>query len=117
MYVSANFTETIENSFKKIFENYMNNWRKNNTIQNSELQNTLEEENFNYVILYLMVMIGIFSFIVVSILVSTTRSKRHKQIDEPDPYNKYIANDFGDKIVGVTLENPATRSYTAPLSP
>ncbi|KAM9319461.1 potassium voltage-gated channel subfamily E member 2 [Gastrophryne carolinensis] len=117
MYVPANFTQTLENGFKKIFEDYMNSWRYNTTQGNKKLQNTLNEENFNYVILYLMVMIGIFSFIVVSVLVSTTRSKRQMHTDEPDPYNRYIANDFNEKMVGMTLENPTARSYTAPLSP
>ncbi|CAI9607558.1 unnamed protein product [Staurois parvus] len=117
MYVSANFTQTIENAFKRILENYLNSWNSNNTKAAKKIQNTLSEENFNFVILYLMVMIGMFSFIIVAILVSTTRSKRQKETDELDPYSRYIANDFNDKTVGVTLENPAARSYSAPLSP
>ncbi|XP_040195627.1 potassium voltage-gated channel subfamily E member 2-like [Rana temporaria] len=117
MYVSANFTQTIENAFKKVFENYMNSVKNNQSIAAKQLKNTLEEENFNFVILYLMVMIGMFSFIIVAILVSTTRSKRHKTTDELDPYSRYIETDFNKKGVGVTLENPAARSYSAPLSP
>ncbi|XP_077336061.1 potassium voltage-gated channel subfamily E member 2 [Lithobates pipiens] len=117
MYVSANFTQTIENAFKKILENYMNSLNNNETLSEKKLQNTLEEENFNFVILYLMVMIGMFSFIIVAILVSTTRSKRQKNTDELDPYSRYIENDFNNKAVGVTLENPTARSYSAPLSP
>ncbi|XP_068122168.1 potassium voltage-gated channel subfamily E member 2 [Hyperolius riggenbachi] len=118
MYIPTNFTQSVENAFKKIFEDYMNNWRNNDTISANQLQNTLNEENFNYVILYLMVMIGIFSFIVVSILVSTTRSKRHQQMDEPDPYKRYIANDFDEMTLKtLTIENPTASSYAAPMSP
>ncbi|KAM5180214.1 potassium voltage-gated channel subfamily E member 2 [Mantella aurantiaca] len=117
MNVGENFTQTLENAFKKILENYMNSLMSNDTKANNELQNTMNEENFNFVILYLMVMIGMFSFIIVAILVSTTRSKGQKTTDELDPYSRYIANDFNEKNVGVTLENPGARSYTTPLSP
>ncbi|XP_071989331.1 potassium voltage-gated channel subfamily E member 2 isoform X2 [Engystomops pustulosus] len=116
MYVPANFTQSLENGIKKIFEDYMNSWRKNDTIKANQLQDTLNAENFNYVILYLMVMIGMFSFIVVSVLVSTTRSKRHKPLDDQDPYSRYIANDFSESK-GMVLENPSARSYSAPMSP
>ncbi|CAN2387576.1 potassium voltage-gated channel [Pristimantis euphronides] len=115
MYRYANLTQSLENAFKKIFEDYMNNWRNNVTTENNELQDTLNTENFDYVILYLMVMIGIFSFIIVAILVSTTRSKRHKHLDDMDPYSRYIANDFERK--GMVLENPGPKSYPAPMSP
>ncbi|XP_056416865.1 potassium voltage-gated channel subfamily E member 2 [Hyla sarda] len=116
MSVSTNFTNTLENAFKKIFEDYMNKWRNNVTEENTELQDTLDAENFDYVILYLMVMIGMFSFIIVAILVSTTRSKRHKHLDDQDPYSKYIANDSSERK-GMVLENPSARSYNAPMSP
>ncbi|XP_063806578.1 potassium voltage-gated channel subfamily E member 2 [Pseudophryne corroboree] len=118
MFKAGNFTKKLENAFKKIFEDYMNNWRNNVTQENNELQDTMNAENFDYVILYLMVMIGMFSFIIVAILVSTTRSKRHKHLDDQDPYSKYIANDFPDKKSQVTvLENPGAKSYNAPMSP
>ncbi|XP_069801531.1 potassium voltage-gated channel subfamily E member 2-like isoform X1 [Dendropsophus ebraccatus] len=116
MSVDTNLTQTLENAFKNIFEGYMNKWRKNITNENTDLQNTLNAENFDYVILYLMVMIGMFSFIIVAILISTTRSKRHKYLDDQDPYSKYIANDFSERKVMV-LENSNARSYNAPLSP
>ncbi|OCT83994.1 potassium voltage-gated channel subfamily E member 2 [Xenopus laevis] len=115
----ANFTLTLENTFKNVFEKYMNNWRNNQTTENDDLQNTLNEENFNYVILYLMVMIGMFSFIVVAILVSTVRSKRNKQKEDnyEDPYHKYIVNDWPEKSPCIILENVASKSYSAPTSP
>ncbi|KAM3934665.1 potassium voltage-gated channel subfamily E member 2-like [Leptodactylus fuscus] len=116
MHLSTNLTTSLENGFKKIFEDYMNRWRNNETIEADELQATLNAENFDYVILYLMVMIGMFSFIIVAILVSTTRSKRHKQLDDLDPYSRYIANDFPERK-GMILENPGAKSYTAPMSP
>ncbi|XP_075710703.1 potassium voltage-gated channel subfamily E member 2 [Rhinoderma darwinii] len=116
MYVSSNLTQSLENAFKKVFGDYMNSWRNNVTTEGKELQDTLSTENFDYVILYLMVMIGMFSFIIVAILVSTTRSKRHKYLDDPDPYSRYIANDSPERK-GMTLENPGAKSYTAPMSP
>lgn len=116
MSISTNLTQSLEDGFKKIFEDYMNNWRNNVTKKNNAIKDTLNAENFDYVILYLMVMIGMFSFIIVAILVSTTRSKRHKQLDDQDPYSKYIANDFPERK-GMVLENPGAKSYTAPMSP
>ncbi|XP_053312471.1 potassium voltage-gated channel subfamily E member 2 [Spea bombifrons] len=120
MSLDKNLTLTLENAFQKIFENYMNSWRDNMTAENDQLQETVSAENFDYVILYLMVMIGIFSFIVVAILVSTVRSKRNQSSEEKyeDPYQRYIANDWTEsKTQCVVMENPVARSYTTPASP
>ncbi|XP_029459388.1 potassium voltage-gated channel subfamily E member 2 [Rhinatrema bivittatum] len=90
-----NFTKALEETFKNTFIDYMNAWRNNVTRADEELQATLNAENFDYVILYLMVMIGIFSFIIVAILVSTVKSKRQEHSD--DPYHKYIVNDWAEQ--------------------
>ncbi|XP_077155506.1 potassium voltage-gated channel subfamily E member 2 [Ranitomeya variabilis] len=113
--MSANLTQSLENAFKKVLQDYMNIWNKNKTMEDDKLQAKLKAEDFDYVILYLMVMIGIFSFIIVAILVSTTRSKRHKYLDDQDPYSTYIANDFHETKATV-LENPGAKSYPAPVS-
>ncbi|KAM4048192.1 potassium voltage-gated channel subfamily E member 2 [Anomaloglossus baeobatrachus] len=115
MDMSTNLTQSLENAFKKVLQDYMDIWHKNVTTKDNEIQATLEAENFDYVILYLMVMIGIFSFIIVAILVSTTRSKRHKYLDDQDPYSRYIANDFPERK-GTVLENPSARSYPSSIS-
>ncbi|KAG8450220.1 hypothetical protein GDO86_002748 [Hymenochirus boettgeri] len=115
----ANFTQTLESVFKNIFENYMNTLQKNKTVEKDKLQNTLKAENFDYVILYLMVMIGMFSFIIVAILVSTVRSKRNKQTEDKyeDPYHRYIVNDWPEKSPCIILENVANKPYSVPTSP
>ncbi|KAG9468297.1 potassium voltage-gated channel subfamily E member 2 [Eleutherodactylus coqui] len=115
MYRSTNLTQSLENAFKKVLEDYMNRWNNNVTTENHELQETLNAENFDYVILYLMVMIGMFSFIIVAILVSTTRSKRPKNVDDQDPYSRYIANDFSERKAMV-LENPSVKPYSISVS-
>ncbi|XP_042315976.1 potassium voltage-gated channel subfamily E member 2 isoform X2 [Sceloporus undulatus] len=91
-----NFTWALEDIFKKTFIKYMNNWRRNTTIDEDKLQGRLDAENLDYVILYLMVMIGIFSFIIVAILVSTVKSKRREHSN--DPYHQYIVDDWDEKI-------------------
>uniref|UniRef100_A0A8D0EE45 Potassium voltage-gated channel subfamily E member 2 n=1 Tax=Salvator merianae TaxID=96440 RepID=A0A8D0EE45_SALMN len=96
-----NFTEALEDTFKKIFINYMNDWRRNNTEEEVALQARVDAENFDYVILYLLVMIGIFSFIVVAILVSTVKSKRQEHSE--DPYHQYIVDDWSEKLKNQTL--------------
>ncbi|CAI5772602.1 potassium voltage-gated channel subfamily E member 2 [Podarcis lilfordi] len=96
-----NFTKALEDTFRKTFLDYMNSWRRNTTIEENTLQATLDAENLNYVIMYLMVMIGIFSFIVVMILVSTVKSKRREHSD--DPYHQYIVDDWGNKLKNRTL--------------
>ncbi|XP_073440727.1 potassium voltage-gated channel subfamily E member 2 [Dendrobates tinctorius] len=115
MYMSANLTQSLENALKKVLQDYMNIWNKNKTTEDDKLQAKLKAENFDFVILYLMVMIGIFSFIIVAILVSTTRSKRLKYLDDQDPYSRYIANDFHETKATV-LENTGAKSYPAPVS-
>nr|XP_034971631.1 potassium voltage-gated channel subfamily E member 2 [Zootoca vivipara] len=96
-----NFTKALEDTFRKTFVDYMNNWRRNTTVEENALQAKLDDENLNYVIMYLMVMIGIFSFIVVTILVSTVKSKRREHSD--DPYHQYIVDDWGNKFKNQTL--------------
>nr|XP_020651931.1 potassium voltage-gated channel subfamily E member 2 [Pogona vitticeps] len=96
-----NFTQALEEAFKNTFINYMNSWRTNTTIEDEKLQDSLDAENLNYVILYLMVMIGIFSFIIVAILVSTVKSKRREH--SKDPYHQYIVDDWGEKIKSQVL--------------
>ncbi|XP_024614116.1 potassium voltage-gated channel subfamily E member 2 [Neophocaena asiaeorientalis asiaeorientalis] len=91
----SNLTQTLEYVFKRIFVTYMDNWRRNTTAAQEALQAKVDAENFYYVILYLMVMIGMFSFIIVAILVSTVKSKRREHSN--DPYHQYIVEDWQDK--------------------
>ncbi|XP_036598872.1 potassium voltage-gated channel subfamily E member 2 [Trichosurus vulpecula] len=95
MSILSNFTQTLEDAFKKIFVTYMDNWRSNATAEEAALQAKVNAENFYYVILYLMVMIGMFSFIIVAILVSTVKSKRQEH--SHDPYHQYIVDDWHGK--------------------
>lgn len=103
-----NFTQALENTFKKVFLDYMNNWRRNTTAEENALQARLNAENLDYVVLYLLVMIGMFSFIVVAILASIVRSKR--QEDSDDPYQQYIVGDWAEKCKNQILLNDALRS-------
>ncbi|XP_014642425.1 PREDICTED: potassium voltage-gated channel subfamily E member 2 [Ceratotherium simum simum] len=102
----SNLTQTLEDVFKRIFITYMNNWRRNTTAEEEALQAKVEAENFYYVILYLMVMIGMFSFIIVAILVSTVKSKRREHSN--DPYHQYIVEDWQEKYRSqiLNLEEP-----------
>nr|XP_031544747.1 potassium voltage-gated channel subfamily E member 2 isoform X2 [Vicugna pacos] len=91
----SNLTQTLEDAFKRVFITYMDNWRRNTTVEQEALQAKVDAENFYYVILYLMVMIGMFSFIIVAILVSTVKSKRREHSN--DPYHQYIVEDWQEK--------------------
>ncbi|NWI84286.1 KCNE2 protein, partial [Dryoscopus gambensis] len=120
-----NFTWAVEDIFKETFLSYMNGWRRNMTEAENKLQAEVAAENFDYVILYLMVMIGMFSFIIVAILVSTVKSKRREHSN--DPYHQYIVDDWGQKyknqvlnpedLKGVIHENLGARDKTSPESP
>uniref|UniRef100_A0A8C9P1J1 Potassium voltage-gated channel subfamily E member 2 n=1 Tax=Spermophilus dauricus TaxID=99837 RepID=A0A8C9P1J1_SPEDA len=90
-----NLTQTLEDIFRRVFITYMDNWRRNTTEEQAALQAKVDAENFYYVILYLMVMIGMFSFIVIAILVSTVKSKRREH--SQDPYHQYIVEDWQEK--------------------
>ncbi|KFO20389.1 potassium voltage-gated channel subfamily E member 2 [Fukomys damarensis] len=101
MITLSNLTQALEDVFQRIFVTYMDNWRKNETMEQEALQTEVGEENFYYVILYLMVMIGMFSFIVVAILVSTVKSKRQEH--SHDPYHQYIVDDWQEKYKSQVL--------------
>ncbi|XP_017508959.2 potassium voltage-gated channel subfamily E member 2 isoform X1 [Manis javanica] len=102
----SNLTQTLEDVFKRIFITYMDNWRRNTTAEEEALQAKVDAENFYYVILYLLVMIGMFSFIIVAILVSTVKSKRQEHSN--DPYHQYIVDDWQLKYKSqiLNLEEP-----------
>ncbi|MBN3285091.1 KCNE2 protein, partial [Polyodon spathula] len=102
----VNLTQTLEDAFKKVFTKYMNGWHMNETKAEKALGDRLAAENFNNVAWYLMVMIGIFSFIIVAILVSTVKSKRREHSD--DPYHRYIEEDWTAKLKNqiLIMENP-----------
>ena len=89
----------------------MDNWRRNTTVEQEALQAKVDAENFYYVILYLMVMIGMFSFIIVAILVSTVKSKRREHSN--DPYHQYIVEDWQAKYRSqiVNLEESRATIY------
>ncbi|XP_010903804.3 potassium voltage-gated channel subfamily E member 2 [Esox lucius] len=92
----SNITLQLEDTLTRALGRYLDNWRQNATKAEQALDNTLAEENFRNVIWYLIVMIGMFAFIVVAILVSTVKSKRREHSD--DPYHKYIEGDWTTKL-------------------
>ncbi|XP_014020217.1 potassium voltage-gated channel subfamily E member 2 [Salmo salar] len=88
----SNMTLHLEDSLTRALGQYLDNWSRNSSKAEQALDNTLAEENFKNVIWYLIVMIGMFAFIVVAILVSTVKSKRREHSN--DPYHKYIEEDW-----------------------
>ncbi|KAL0963639.1 hypothetical protein UPYG_G00308930 [Umbra pygmaea] len=92
----SNMTLHLEDSLTRYLGHYLDNWRRNATKAEQALDNTLAEENFRNVVWYLLVMIGMFAFIVVAVLVSTVKSKRREHSN--DPYHKYIEEDWTAKI-------------------
>ncbi|KAM9201412.1 potassium voltage-gated channel subfamily E member 2 [Dugong dugon] len=101
----SNLTQALEDAFKKIFITYMDDWHMNTTAEQEALQAKIDAENFYYVILYLMVVIGMFSLIIVAILVSTVKSRRQEH--SHDPYHQYIVDDWSTKYKSqiLNLEN------------
>lgn len=108
MAAAANLTQTLEDAFRRVFITYMDSWRRNTTAEQDALRAKVEAENFYYVILYLMVMIGMFSFIVVAILVSTVKSKRQEHSN--DPYHQYIVDDWKAKYKSQILHLEESRA-------
>ena len=92
----SNVTLHLEDSLTRAMGRYLDNWRRNTTEAEQTLEKILAEENFRNVIWYLIVMIGMFAFIMVVILVSTVKSKRREHSD--DPYHQYIEEDWTAKI-------------------
>ncbi|XP_036286154.1 potassium voltage-gated channel subfamily E member 2 [Pipistrellus kuhlii] len=104
----ANLTQTLEDALRRVLAGYMDAWRRNTTTQQDALQARVNAENFYYVILYLLVMIGMFSFIVVAILVSTVKSKRQEHAN--DPYHEYIVDDWKHKYKSQILSLEEARA-------
>lgn len=118
MSMLQNFTQVLEDTFKNVFEKYMNDWRSNTTKENEDTKETLNAENFDYVILYLMVMIGMFAFIIVAILVSTVKSKRQEHSE--DPYHTYIKEEWTENknldLKGAIHENFGAKKFPGPAA-
>ncbi|XP_069059315.1 potassium voltage-gated channel subfamily E member 2 [Pleurodeles waltl] len=118
MSMLQNFTQVLEDTFKNVFEKYMNELQSNTTKKNKEIREKLSAENFDYVILYLMVMIGIFAFIIVAILVSTVKSKRREHSE--DPYHTYIKEEWTENknldLKGTVHENSWAKKFPGPAA-
>lgn len=110
----ANLTTHLEGSLTKALNDYLNSWTRNNTKAEQQLDDRLTEENFRNVIWYLMVMIGMFSFIIVAILVSTVKSKRREHSE--DPYHKYIEGNWTSDPA-LVISNPSPKDFPGLASP
>uniref|UniRef100_A0A668AYW4 Potassium voltage-gated channel subfamily E member 2 n=2 Tax=Myripristis murdjan TaxID=586833 RepID=A0A668AYW4_9TELE len=104
----SNLTFHLEDSLTSALSHYLNNWRQNISAAANALDKTLAEENFRNVIWYLAVMIGMFSFIIVAILVSTVKSKRREHSN--DPYHTYIEEDWTAEIKQIHIIGNTTAS-------
>ncbi|XP_062389478.1 potassium voltage-gated channel subfamily E member 2-like [Sardina pilchardus] len=110
----SNLTLHLENSLTRTLTDYLNSWTWNATEADRKLDARLTEENFRNVIWYLMVMIGMFAFIVVSVLVSTVKSKRREHSD--DPYHKYIEGDW-NADPALVIANAGSKDLSGLASP
>ncbi|CAL8322323.1 unnamed protein product [Merluccius merluccius] len=91
----SNMTRQLEDSLTGALGRYLDAWRRNASAATDALDKTLAEENFQNVEWYLVVMIGMFAFILVAILVSTVKSKRQEHSN--DPYHKYIEGEWTEQ--------------------
>ncbi|GCC36479.1 potassium voltage-gated channel subfamily E member 2-like [Chiloscyllium punctatum] len=82
----SNITLIFEKFFIEFYKDY-----KAQQKQAAALNKTLQEEEFQFAYLYILVMFGIFTFIIITILASTVRSRRQEHTE--DPYHTYIVND------------------------
>ncbi|XP_067848478.1 potassium voltage-gated channel subfamily E member 2-like [Heptranchias perlo] len=81
----SNITLLFEKFFILFYKDYLAQQK-----QAAALNKTLQEEDFEFAYLYILVMFGIFTFIIISMLASTVRSRRQEHTQ--DPYHMYIAN-------------------------
>ncbi|XP_038657214.1 potassium voltage-gated channel subfamily E member 2 [Scyliorhinus canicula] len=82
----SNITLTFEKFFIQFYKDYLAQKK-----QAAALNKTLQEEDFLFAYLYILVMFGIFTFIIITMLASTVRSRRQEHTE--DPYHTYIVND------------------------
>ncbi|XP_023680809.1 potassium voltage-gated channel subfamily E member 2-like isoform X2 [Paramormyrops kingsleyae] len=112
----ANMTQQLGDLLGRSLGQYLDHWRLNVTQAQKALNQRLAEENFQDVIWYLMVMIGMLAFIIVAMLVSTVKSKRHEH--SGDPYHKYIEGDWTTALnnqynkASYLKSNPIAQSYS-----
>ncbi|KAL7881467.1 hypothetical protein AOLI_G00083150 [Acnodon oligacanthus] len=117
----SNLTLHLQDSLTSAVGHFLEQWQWNVTQAERTLNNRLAEENFRDVIWYLVVMIGMFAFIVVAILVSTVKSKRREHSN--DPYHKYIEGDWSTQPQiqsynqSYVISNPNARTFDGPGSP
>ncbi|XP_063070497.1 potassium voltage-gated channel subfamily E member 2-like [Engraulis encrasicolus] len=104
----SNMTVHLEDSLTRTLSDFLNTWRWNSTAAQRKLDERLTEENFRNVIWYLLVMIGMFSFIVVAVLVSTVKSKRSEHSE--DPYHKYIEGEWTSDPA-LVISNPSPKDF------
>ncbi|XP_032889382.1 potassium voltage-gated channel subfamily E member 2 [Amblyraja radiata] len=82
---TSNATLLFEKFFIEFYKDYLARQR-----QAAALNKTLQEEDFLFAYLYILVIFGMFTVLMISMLASTVRSRRQEHSD--DPYHTYIAN-------------------------
>ncbi|XP_048458521.1 potassium voltage-gated channel subfamily E member 2 isoform X1 [Rhincodon typus] len=91
---AVNTNSSEPSNITLIFEKFFIEFYKDYTAQQKQaaaLKKTLQEEEFKFAYLYILVMFGIFTFIIITMLASTVRSRRQEHTE--DPYHTYIVND------------------------
>lgn len=88
----SNITRHLEASLTSTFGTYLDDWMDNATAASVAVDKALAEQNFSYVLLYLMVMIGMLAFVIIAMLVSTVKSSRREHSN--DPYHQYIKENW-----------------------
>uniref|UniRef100_A0A8C5MEK6 Uncharacterized protein n=1 Tax=Leptobrachium leishanense TaxID=445787 RepID=A0A8C5MEK6_9ANUR len=81
----ANQTLSLQNILKEFLERIFQEVQKNTTIQETVSQETLNKDDMVGAVLFIMIIIAIFSFFTVSILVIAVKSRSFEQLE--DPYN------------------------------
>ncbi|XP_078264921.1 potassium voltage-gated channel subfamily E member 2-like [Rhinoraja longicauda] len=83
---TSNKTLLFEKFFIEFYKDHLAQQRKA-----AALNKTLQEEDFAFAYLYILVIFGMFTVLIIAMLASTVRSRRLEHSD--DPYHTYIAND------------------------
>uniref|UniRef100_UPI00398F4A1B potassium voltage-gated channel subfamily E member 2-like n=1 Tax=Pristiophorus japonicus TaxID=55135 RepID=UPI00398F4A1B len=100
----SNITLIFEKSFLQFYKDYLAQQKKA-----AALNKILQEEDFQYAYMYILVIFGIFTFLIICMLASTVSSRRQEHGE--DPYHMYIANNIKNGRREKTLNSDFEKFY------
>ncbi|KAM4795609.1 potassium voltage-gated channel subfamily E member 2-like [Rhinophrynus dorsalis] len=84
----TNFTSSLEKFLENLLKNFLDETYKNITQKEGKTERSLENKDLDGAVAFIMILLGIFAFFIISVLVIAVKSRSYEQPEDlPSDYN------------------------------